>query len=150
MKYTFLTIALFPLFLSLQAQVDPVSWAFEVNKEGSEAFSFLLKAKLQPGWYIYSQHLDPDAGPVATSVHFQPSEDVVIEGHVLESGDKKTGYDELFGTNITKFSGEVVFSQSVRLLNSKGSLSGYIEYMTCNDEQCLPPRQVSFDAVFQN
>lgn len=151
MKRFFLIVALLPFLSMLHAQQDPVSWEFTTVKEDqSGSFTFLLKAQLQPGWYIYSQHIDPDAGPVPTSIHFSPSDNLIIEGHVQESGNKKEGYDELFGTDITKFSGPVSFSQSIKLRGDKGTLSGYIEYMTCNDEQCLPPRQVPFDVIFQN
>ena len=149
MKNTLLVLVLLPLYFTLQAQPEPVAWKFEVQNEGSATFTLLLKANLQPGWYIYSQQLDPDAGPIPTHVYFQPSDNLIISGHVLKSGNKKTGFDELFGTDITKFSGEVIFALSVQLLGEKGTLSGYIEYMTCNDEQCLPPRQVPFEAVFQ-
>lgn len=151
MKRCLLILSLLPFFFTAKAQQDPVSWEFIVEKgDQPNAFTFLLKAKPEPGWFIYSQHLDPDAGPIPTSVHFNPSDNLIIEGHVQESGNKKEGYDELFGTQIAKFSGLTVFSQSIRLNGDKGMLSGYVEYMTCNDEQCLPPRQVSFSALFPN
>ena len=54
------------------------------------------------------------------------------------------GYDKVFMMDIVKFKKEFTIGQEIKVGAGINTLSGYIEYMTCNDEQCLPPKQVEF------
>jgi thiol:disulfide interchange protein DsbD len=45
--------------------------------------------------------------------------------------------------NIVKFSGEPTFTQRVTA-RAGTVLSGYLEFMTCDEEKCLPPVSVDF------
>ncbi|MEM6698966.1 MAG: disulfide bond formation protein DsbD, partial [Bacteroidota bacterium] len=66
-------------------------------------------------------------------------------GKGTEKGYKKEGYDEIFGMNLIKFGKTVTFTQRVKVKSGASSINGYLTYMTCNDEQCLPPTDVDFE-----
>lgn len=125
------------------AQQSPVKWSYASNKTGANEFDLVFKAEIQKGWYVYSQYLESDEGPIATSFVFEDNSKASMVGKTKEDGKRHEGYDELFGMNIIKFSGEPVFTQRVKTTSST-FIKGYLTFMTCDDEKCLPPRDVEF------
>lgn len=126
-----------------QAQPQPVKWSFQAEKgdDGSYELSFL--ADVQPGWYIYSQFIG-DEGPIPTSFTFKQDQPIELLGKTREEGKRKEGFDELFGMNIVSFSGQVRFTQRVRLTGAASAIGGYLTFMTCDGERCLPPTDIDF------
>jgi thiol:disulfide interchange protein DsbD len=48
----------------------------------------------------------------------------------------------MFGMNISWYKGNPVFTQKLKITDAdKFSLEGYINYMTCNDEACIPCKE---------
>ncbi|RMF28069.1 MAG: hypothetical protein D6765_06545 [Bacteroidetes bacterium] len=134
--------------LPLSAQLNPVSWTFESRALGEGEYELVMTADLDPGWNIYSQYLESDDGPVRTSFYFELPDGVELLGKTSEEGHRKEGYDSLFDMNVVKFSGRVVFRQRVKA-PAGGHIQGAVEYMTCDDERCLPPREVPFSIALQ-
>lgn len=134
-------------FFSLSAQIlNPVKWSFESKKVNDTEFDLVATAKLDRGWYIYTQHINSDDGPIPTKFAFKPSPQYqLIGGKPNEVSDhKKTGYDKIFAMNLTKFSESVQFVQRIKLTGQSAQISGSVEYGTCDDEKCLPPQDASF------
>ncbi|MBI5915024.1 MAG: hypothetical protein HY842_06575 [Bacteroidetes bacterium] len=130
------------------AQENPVKWSYEAKKiadgpTGAGQYDLVFTANIQDGWYVYSQYLESDDGPIRTSFHFDENASVELPGKNKEEGHKYEGYDDLFGMNIIKFSGRPTFTQRVRTV-SPATLTGYLEFMTCDNEKCLPPAEVKF------
>jgi hypothetical protein len=47
--------------------------------------------------------------------------------------------------NVGYFENSVVFQQKVKLKSAKAAaVKGKLEFMTCNDQKCLPPDEVEF------
>lgn len=147
MKYLYLLIALMIAPFIMLAQDSPVAWSFFSEKTGTDEYTITYSADVKPGWYIYSQHTDP-AGPVPTG--FYPADNAAIElvGAVTEEGKKKEGMDALFGVNVIKFSGLVLFRQKIKA-KVGNTITGYLEFMACDDEQCLPPQEVDFEITLE-
>jgi len=142
-KLILMVLLAFPLLASAQL-INPVEWTFEAKKLADGQYEVHLKASIDEGWYIYSSNLESDMGPIPTAVYFEAPEGLAPVGDITEKGNKKSGYDELFDMNITKFANEVTFIQQVKVPGSTKSINGSVEYMTCDDNRCLPPRPVSF------
>lgn len=122
------------------AQWAPVSWHVEAQLlDGNEA-DMILTATLAPGWHIYSQHIK-SGGPIPTQFRFDGGDNVALEGITLERGEPHTIHDSTYEMDVTWYSGSVVFQQRIRLLNPVKALKGSVEYMTCNDEICIPAQQ---------
>lgn len=132
---------------------SPVKWEYSQEKIGENEYIANLKATLEQGWYIYSQHIGDD-GPVPTSFTFEPNADIeLISTDKLEevSQHRKEGADPLFGDmHIIKFSDEVTFRQKLRLKNPNALLKGSLQFMTCDDMKCLPPDTQDFSIAFGN
>lgn len=130
--------------LSLGAQPTPVEWTFGANQLDGGEYELTLTALVNDGWYIYSQHLD-EGGPIPTSFTFRESDHYALVGQTEEEGPhRQEGMDELFGMNVVKYGERVVFKQRIRVSDASRPVEGQLEFMTCDDNRCLPPRTVNF------
>jgi hypothetical protein len=55
--------------------LKPVKWTFNVNRINDCEAELIFKAKIDKGFHVYSQFLDRDDGPVATTFNFDKSND---------------------------------------------------------------------------
>jgi Disulphide bond corrector protein DsbC len=140
-------IAFFALMLfaasAVVAQQSPVKWSYEAKKVADGVYDLAFTAHISDGWYVYSQYLESDDGPVRTTFTFDENAAVKMEGKNMEDGHKYEGYDDLFGMNIIKFKGNTTFTQRVKI-SAPTKLKGSLEFMTCDNERCLPPVEVPF------
>jgi len=124
---------------------NPVKWNFSAKKINATTYEVHLTAKIEDEWHIYSQ-TTPDGGPVATSISFNKNPLLSLDGAVKESGKLEEHFEELFGVQVKQFSDKVDFIQIVKLKSSaKTNVTGSVEFMTCNDHQCMPPKTVKFN-----
>lgn len=150
MKYLFTFVGLCCIQL-LFAQSDKVAkWTASVKKDGPNSYTLTLKATVDKGFYVYSQFLTSDNGPVKTSVEIEPDANIVNVDKGTEDGHKKEGYDEIFAMNLIKFSDQLTITKHIKTKANLEKISGTIEFMTCNNEMCYPPAQVSFRAPIAN
>lgn len=126
------------------AQLDPVKWSFEVEKISSKEYDVIFTADIERGWSVYSQHLDPDQGPIPTSFTFDKTTSIEFIGNTKEAGIKKESFDKNFGVNLVKFSKKARFTQRIKVDHSTKSVKGHLTFMTCDDNSCLPPKDVPF------
>jgi len=122
----------------------PVKWSFKKEKISDTEYALFFSAEMEKGWTIYSQ-LTSDDGPVPTAFEFEVGEHFTREGKVEELGKKKEGIDPFFDVNVIKFTeSPVVFKQIVKVTDDSKPIKGFLTYMCCDDEQCLPPTDVDF------
>jgi cytochrome c biogenesis protein CcdA len=146
MKYLSSLLIVLLSILGLHAQIlEPVTWATQSEALGNDELLLTFTATMDPGWSIYSQFTS-DEGPVPTSFFFDEADHYERIGQVAEKGKKKEGPDELFGGVIViKFpEGPVVFTQKIKVKEYGKPVTGYLEFMTCDDERCLPPTEIDF------
>lgn len=131
--------------LPVAAQVQhPVKWAYTARPKGPGKYEVVAKATLEKGWHLYSQ-TTPDGGPIPTSFRFTKNPLVDLTGPVKEVGKLEKHHEKLFGVDVHQFSQEVSFVQAVTLKGKvKTNVSGTVEYMLCNDKECLPPTTKDF------
>lgn len=123
---------------------EPVKWTASVQKINDNEFDIAFKAVIEDGWYVYSQFVD-DGGPVPTSFAFKQDENLEVAGKAKEiSTHKIEGNDPFFDMKVIKFKKEVTFNQKIKVKDASKAVSGYLIFMTCNDEKCLPPTEVPF------
>lgn len=140
------------LLLTLVAQwasgqiYNPVKWKVYHQKVNANEYDLVFEAAIDDGWYIYSQYLESDDGPVRTSFEFNDLVGAALVGKTSESGKKKSGFDEIFQMNVVKYANKAVFKQRVKISDpSKGyRIAGGYEFMTCDDSRCLPPTYNEF------
>jgi len=123
---------------------NPVSWTADVQKTGDSEYTVNFKAVIEKGWAIYSQFVD-DGGPIPTSLTFTTDENFQVSGKATEASTHKIeGDDPFFGMKVTKFKEDAIFSQKLTVKDPTKPITGYLTFMTCNDERCLPPTDVDF------
>jgi hypothetical protein len=124
---------------------DPVSWTFEAKKKSADTYEVVLSASIQGKWHIYSQKTGK-GGPIPTKVSFKANPLLNITGEVKEIGKIEKVYDEIFQTDVLYLSNKVQYVQTVKLKGkAKTNITGTIDYMVCDDSQCLPPAKKTFD-----
>jgi len=146
MKKIFLSaiIGLFSFAASAQMK-NPVKWTFEATKKTADTYEVTITAAVEKPWHIYSQNTGAD-GPIPTKITFKTNPLLSITGKAIEKGKLEKFYDKNFKTNVLYYANSVVFVQTVKIKGSaKTSLTGTVDYMVCDDEQCLPPKKQSFD-----
>lgn len=143
-------VALLAVTLTLVtfAQVkDPVQWKFSSKKINATTYEVRLSAKVDDGWHLYSQ-TTPDGGPVPTAISFTKNPLVTPTGETKEVGKLEKHFEELFGVEVKQFNDKVDFVQIVTVKPGvKTSVTGSIEFMTCNDHECLPPKKQAFSVT---
>jgi thiol:disulfide interchange protein DsbD len=141
--FVFIAILFTGQFASAQVHT-PVKWNFSSSTVNQSERELIFTATIDKGWYVYSQHLENDNGPVATSINFTKSPKYTLTGKVTETGAIKK-YDPIFEMNVTYFKGKAVLKQKVKALTSENfTVTGFLEFQTCNDEMCLPPEEIEF------
>lgn len=136
----------FSLFLVIAVFAqNPVKWSFTSKDAGNCQVDLIVTATIDDGWYTYSQFLESEDGPVATSFTFQEGPHFKLIGKAQESGEKITVHDPVFDMKLTKFKHKGIFTQRVEIKDPAKPIVGYVSYMTCNDEMCLPPKDVDFN-----
>jgi len=141
-----ITAAFFLILLSLPAAgqiMDPVDWEFDKSPIDENTYELRLTAIIDPGWYIYGMDLEP-GGPIPTAFIFEEDDAYELVGGI-SAPDADVKYDPNFEMDIPMYSGQVTFTQVVRVLTADpATVRGELEYMSCDDQRCLPPDFLSF------
>jgi DsbC/DsbD-like thiol-disulfide interchange protein len=146
MKKILFIAAAMMLSMQLHAQIlTPVKWAYGFKKTGKQEAVIFIKATIDEGWHVYSQTVK-DGGPVKTSFTYAASKAYTLVGKTQEP-TPVTRYEKAFTMNVSFFEKSVIFQQKVKLKAGQAILKGTLEYMTCNDKQCLPPETVEFSVA---
>lgn len=135
-------------FLYAQIQ-NPVEWTATSKKINDKTYEIHLTANIQNGWHTYSQ-TTPDGGPIPTSLTFTKNPLLTMEGSAKEIGKLEKHFEPLFGVDVKQFSNKVDFVQLVKLKAPvKTSVNVAVEFMVCNDRQCLPPKTEKFSVALK-
>ncbi|MBM3412321.1 MAG: hypothetical protein FJY19_02955 [Bacteroidetes bacterium] len=127
------------------AQPNPVNWAFSAKQTGSKTFEIVMKASIAPGWHLYSQQQPADAIAIPTEVVWNKNPLIQFKGKIREVGKMERYKDATLGVTAHQYSTQVSFVQVVELkAKVKTALSGTVEFQTCDDEKCLPPKKIPF------
>lgn len=120
-----------------------VTWVYSIKKIADKTFEVHLSATIGGDYHMYSQN--GGDGPVSTSFTFSKNPLLILNGKTKEVGKMKTVYEDAFKSNVRFYEKTVDFVQTVKLRgNIKTNLAGKVEFMVCNNRQCLPPATVDF------
>src|SRR5690554_3553231 len=144
--YIFLLLTVVSLTSVFSQIHDPVKWTTAVKKISETEYDLISTATIDPGWHLYSQDV-PEDGPIPTYFDFQENPHYKAIGAVKE--DKGiTEMDPVFEMIIKYFDNEANFTQRIELTGDQGTtITGEVEFMVCDDTNCLPPTYV--DLVFE-
>lgn len=142
-KITFLFCAICMINLSAYSQIlKPVTWSYAAKRTSPTTATVFIKATVDQGWHLYSQFIK-DGGPVKTTFTFPASGAYSLVGSTSEP-KAVTKYESTFKMDVSYFEKSVVFQQKVKLKGKTAVVKGNVEFMVCDDKQCLPPEQIDF------
>ena len=137
------------LSISLTAQ-NPIKWQVNSKLIDDNTYELKIHAELEAGWHLYSQFLEQNEGydplnsPFSTYITFELNTNFDTIGNTREIG-VETHFDPVWESEISFFSDEAIFIQQIQQNNTDSSLlKGNINFMICNETQCLPPEDYSF------
>ena len=147
----FILLCLSLLTFSLNAQIlTPVKWSTAYEQVTDDEFNLIFTATIDDGWVIYSQYLESEDGPIPTGFYFDEGDHYELIGKNEESGNRKEAYDKVFDMQLIKFYKKAIFTQKVKIKDLSKPIAGYLEFMTCDDERCLPPTEEEFSFTLKS
>lgn len=130
--------------LSVVAQMqDPVHFKTEWKSISANEAEIIFSATIDPGWHVYSTDLG-DGGPTQATINIDKISGATLDGKLKPGSNEIKKMGPIFEMEVKFFEKTAKFTQKVKLTGGKYSVSGYLEYGACNDENCLPPTSVDF------
>ncbi len=144
MKHLFAVLSvLFITHLAVAQSNKQVKWSYTAKKISENVYEIHMTATINGNWHMYSQ--DGGEGPFSTAFTFTKNPLINLDGKVKEVGKVKKTYEEAFKSDVRYYEKSVNFVQTIKLRgNVKTNVTGKVEFMVCNDSQCLPPSEVEF------
>lgn len=143
----FLLLCMLAMLGTADAQLlkDPTTWKVEAIKKQGAEYELVVKLTMTKGWHIWSIKPLGDGMQVAPEIKVKPSADVKLVGTLLEAGHKITGkMDGVEGDGIVSYYHDAVtYTQKLNIAKNT-TVKGSYYYQVCNDQTCLPPKEVSF------
>jgi hypothetical protein len=147
-KTIFLSLITF-LAVSLKAQ-NPITWTFSSKKLGDKKFEIHMTATIQPGWHLFSQTQPDDAIAIPTGFTINNNALLDLDGKIKEVGKMEKFHDAKLEISANQYAEKVDFVQVVKLkANVVTNVNGNVEFQTCNDEKCLPPKKINFSIALK-
>jgi len=146
MKKSFLLSCLWMLLglTNVFAQIqDPVQFKAEWKNISETEAQIVFTGVIDAGWHVYSTDL-PEGGPISATFNVDKMEGIELVGKLTPEGKVIEAFDKIFEMQLRYFEGKATFVQKVKITGPTYLIEGYLEYGSCNDENCLPPTEVSF------
>lgn len=143
----FLLTAFFvTLTASAQIQPDPTHWTFSASKTEAkvgDVIEIRMNATIDGGWHMYASDLNPDVGPIPTTLKLKENGTFQKVGS-FASINPKEEFEEVWNSKVRFFENKAALVQKVKILKSNPVIAGTIEYQTCSGTNCLPPAEQDF------
>ena len=123
--------------------MEPVKFTVHQEKVGDNELELTFNGKIDAGWHLYGTDI-PGDGPTRAELTLEKSQGVKAKGKLVGKGNLHRQMDDMFGMELSFYENSVTFVQRFVITEPTYSLSGYLTYGACNDENCIPPTNVDF------
>jgi len=142
-KIALFSLALLTGTLVMAQSSKQVNWTYSAKKVADKTYEIHMTASIGAGWHMYSQNTGE--GPVPTTFKFNKNPLVAFNNSPKEVGKMIKKYEDAFKSQVRYYENTVDFVQMVKVKsNAKTAVAGSVEFMVCNDHECLPPADVDF------
>jgi hypothetical protein len=148
MKTLFITLLMCLSFVgfSQTPPLNPITWTVTYIETSTTEGEIVFTAVIEKKWHIYSQR-PSEAIPIPTSFTVTPNANFELIGKVEEDNAHEE-YVAVFDAKVFLFEGTALFKQKIKRKNRKEfTINTALEYITCNDTQCLPPKTLEFSVI---
>jgi hypothetical protein len=132
-------LLVFSAKLSVAQSDKLVKWNYAVTKTGDKTYEVHMTAGIGGDYHLYAQNVGVD-GPVPTTFTFNKNPLITLDGKVKEVGKLVKKFESVWNGSVSFYEKSVVRLKA----NVKTDLAGKVEFMVCDDKQCLPPSEVDF------
>ena len=142
-KIALFSLALLTGTLVMAQSGKQVNWTYSAKKVADKTYEVHMTANIGAGWHMYAQA--GGEGPISTTFTFTKNPLVVVNGKPKEVGKMVKKFEDAFKSEVRYYENSVDFVQIVKTkANAKTALAGKVEFMVCNDHECLPPDEKDF------
>jgi len=128
---------------SLLIAQNHVAWSFTYDNVNS---IILINGTIDEGWHLYSQKTPANSGPIPVTVNINKKNGLKLIGKCEEKLVPHEIFDVNFDSKVYLFENSYLAFQKIKLKNTN-QIIGNVQYMVCNDTQCLPPIEVPFTLI---
>lgn len=139
-------LILFALFSNIVfGQIfEPVTWSHELKITGKTTGEIIHKATIDDKWHLYGMNI-PKNGPRPTRIIYETISNAEKNGDIVAKSKLLEVFDKSFNMNLSWYANEAIFVQKITFKDAaQVKIEGYVEFMACDDERCLPPVQDEF------
>lgn len=139
-------LILFALFSNIVfGQIfEPVTWSHDLKITGKTTGEIIHKATIEDKWHLYGMNI-PKNGPRPTRIVYETITNAEKDGDIIAKSKLLEVFDKSFNMNLSWYANEAVFVQKIKFKDAaQVKIEGYVEFMACDDERCLPPVQDEF------
>ena len=148
-KILLVAVMLFITAINYAQVVQPIRWKVELKAlKGGQQYEILAYATIQEGFKLYGLSV-PEGGPVKTSFNFDVTENCKSFGAPEEETPSKKSFDKMFEMEIPYYKGKATIKQKIWVTKKPARVEGFIEFMSCNDEMCIPPSEEEFSFIIE-
>jgi len=123
---------------------EPVTWSHELKITSKTTGEIIHKATIEEKWHLYGMNI-PENGPRPTHIVYKTLTNGEKDGDIIAKSKLLEVFDESFNMNLSWYANEAVFVQKIKFKDAaQVKIDGYVEFMACDDERCLPPVQDEF------
>jgi len=141
--FTLLSVLMITTIVSAQS-AKQVKWTYTAKKIADKTYEVHITATMNGNWHIYAQNVGVE-GPIPTAFTFTKNPLLTFDGKPKEVGKVIKKKEEVWGGVVNYYEKSVNFIQIVKVKgNVKTNIAGKVEFMVCDDHQCLPPSEVDF------
>ena len=137
-QFRILLMTLVAIFTAITAFGQTVTWKPTTEYLGGNDYRIVLEASIPQPYHMYDMQAYQN-GPNPTTISFEQAEGVTLVGSVEELTKAHRYYDDRFQMEIGTYEGKARFAQKVKLASEKATIKALLEWMVCDDKNCMPP-----------
>ena len=152
LRYKFLLLVLLFTISSngvfAQLKKEPV-WKVVCSKPTAkigDEVEILLTSVIEKDWYMYSNDMDPNLGPIAAEFGWKKDPSYTLVGKTKPIGSHKH-YEEVWKGTVSVMKGTAKFIQKIKLLSAKPNVKVGIYFQECSEVtgMCMPPYEQEYE-----
>lgn len=152
LRYKFLLLVLLFTISSTgvfaQLKKEPV-WKMVCSKPTAkigDEVEIVLTSVIEKDWYMYSNDMDPNLGPIAAEFSWKKDPSYVLVGKTKPVGSHKH-YEEVWKGTVSVMKGTAKFIQKIKLLSAKPNVKVGIYFQECSEVtgMCMPPYEQEYE-----
>ncbi len=152
LRYKFLLLVLLFTVSSngvfAQLKKEPI-WKMVCSKPTAkigDEVEIVLTSVIEKDWYMYSNDMDPNLGPIAAEFSWKKDKSYVLVGKTKPVGSHKH-YEEVWKGTVSVMKGTAKFIQKIKLISAKPNVKVGIYFQECSEVtgMCMPPYEQEYE-----